>query len=142
MSNDALCSCRKLLSTRSDVSLTVLRILTGYTFFQAGIGKVFQTGGWILPVSYFEKIGIPVPEVSFLLVGWIELIGGLMLMAGFFVRAAAMPLMLIMFAALMTVHREVGQAYPLMIFAVCGCLVINGAGRLSIDIILQDKLKG
>jgi len=71
------------------------------------LAGVFVTEGYLKLVApdwvgagRFARIGIPAPEVFGPLVGWVELICGLLLAAGLFSRLAALPLIVVMVAAI------------------------------------------
>lgn len=56
----------------------------------------------LLGAGRFAKIGIPAPELMGPLVGWIELICGLLMLFGLFARFAAVPLIVIMIVAIVS----------------------------------------
>src|SRR6059036_3623556 len=58
---------------------TVIRLMAGGVFFWEGILKfVYVNQG----VGRFTKLGIPIPFVTAPFVGWLEIVGGILLMLG------------------------------------------------------------
>ncbi|NGX42390.1 MAG: putative oxidoreductase CatD [Chlamydiae bacterium] len=81
--------------------LFAIRLYWGWSFYQAGWGKVNN----IKPViEYFGSLGIPYPEFLAPFVGWVECIGGLCLLFGFASRLVSIPLAINMIVALFTAH--------------------------------------
>lgn len=129
-------------STHNEVSLVVARLLIGWIFFRAGAGKLFgwtTYGGWQVTKSYFMQMGLPFPDVMLLIVGCLELICGIALILGLWARLAAIPLAVIMFVGILTVHREAGYYFPLLIYAICLITIQFGAGRFSLDSLMSNK---
>src|SRR5258706_14278401 len=67
--------------------LLALRLIAGYAFFQTGKGKVATP-----PVEFFTKLGLPFPVFTAHFVGYVEMIGGLLLLIGLFSRVRLHPL--------------------------------------------------
>ncbi|TGR79426.1 DoxX family protein, partial [Mesorhizobium sp. M2D.F.Ca.ET.223.01.1.1] len=71
--------------TASNSSTTILlgRILLAVIFLLSGFGKLTAISG---TAAYFGALGLPVPTVTAVLVGLIELLGGLAILVGFQTR--------------------------------------------------------
>lgn len=105
----------------------------------------------------FEKLltqtGVPFPHITSIIVPYIELLGGLALLLGAFVSIIAIPLIITMLTAMVTIHINYGfssvntigltPAGPrfgppgyeinLLYIACLVSLMLTGAGRFSID---------
>jgi len=121
-----------------DAGLTLLRTITGAIFMAHGAQKLFVYG--LAGVGGgFAQMGIPFPSVVGPLVGFIELFGGLALVAGLLTRLAAVGLTANMLGALFLVHLPAGFFLPngyefvLMLAASAATLAITGAGQFSLD---------
>ncbi len=78
----------------------LIRVMAGSVFFWEGVMKfVFPA---TLGVGRFTKLGIPFPGPTASFVGWVEMLGGLMLIAGLLTRVAALPLIIDMIVAMLT----------------------------------------
>jgi putative oxidoreductase len=78
----------------------MIRLMAGSVFFWEGVMKfVFPA---TLGVGRFTKLGIPFPDVMASFVGGLEIVGGLMLMAGLLTRVIAVPLLVDMVVAMLT----------------------------------------
>src|SRR6185295_15715269 len=78
----------------------LIRVMAGSVFFWEGVMKfVFPaTQG----VGRFTKLGIPFPATTATFVGGVEIVGGILLIAGLATRAAAVPLVIDMIVAMLT----------------------------------------
>lgn len=137
----ALCS--SLLSTRGGYGLAVLRIAVGLTFMAHGAQKLFGLfGGYGLTgtAQWLESIGIAPGLPMALLAGGGEFFGGLALLLGLLVRPAALLTGVVSLVAMFSVHwskgffiTNGGYEYALTLLVVSLALLVDGAGRLSLD---------
>ena len=91
MSINSLTAGQTGTSTNTSVAILVGRILLSAMFILAGFAKlttISATAGW------FGSIGLPVPTVTAVVVGLVELLGGLAILVGFQTRIAAIVLAL------------------------------------------------
>jgi putative oxidoreductase len=72
-----------------DRALLLLRLLSGGVFVAFGASKFVNHGS---ELASFKTYGLPAPEAFVIVVGVIELIGGLLVMAGVLTRPAALVL--------------------------------------------------
>lgn len=117
--------------------IAVGRVLLSLIFILAGYGKltgIAGTAGW------FGSIGLPFPTVVAVLVGLLELFGGLAILVGFQTRIAAIALALFTIGATLIAHLDFADQVQLLFFqknlAITGGLLVLaafGAGALSID---------
>lgn len=95
------------MNTTHDLSITVLRVALGLLFLAHGLTKVFV---YTIPgtVQFFESVGMPgfmaVPVIL------IELIGGMLLIAGLLTRWAALAAVPVMLGAT-SVHWPNGWVF-------------------------------
>jgi putative oxidoreductase len=80
-------------------SALIMRLMVGGVFLSEGILKFVYTNQG---VGRFTKLGIPLPEFTATFVGGLEIIGGILLMAGLFTRAIAIPFIIEMVVAILT----------------------------------------
>ena len=84
----------------------LLRLILAPVMIQAGWMKATGFGA---TVSWFgNTLGMPLPELMAFLATATELVGGVMLLAGLATRLVAVPLMITMLVAAITVHWENG----------------------------------
>jgi len=91
---------------RYDIAPLFLRLIIGIGFIMHGYAKISRgTGG-------FEKLlvqtGVPFAHVNAVLVPYIELLGGLAILAGWYVSIVAIPLIVTMLVAMFTVQVHYG----------------------------------
>jgi putative oxidoreductase len=144
----------KLLSTRSDPVLTIVRLVVGIIFFAHGAQKVFGWfggGGFEATMHFFtDMMHIP-PLFGFLAI-IAEFCGGLGLIVGLLGRVAAFGIFVNMIVAVVMVNSHIGFfmnwtgkqkgegfEYHLLAMALLLVLMIRGSGAYSIDQILAHS---
>ena len=124
-------------SAASSPVILAARVLLSILFIFAGFGKltaISATAGW------FGSIGLPAPMVTTVVVGLVELVGGLAILVGFRTRIAALVLALFTLAATAIAHLDFSDAMQVLMLqknlAITGgllLLALVGAGALSVD---------
>lgn len=132
---------RRIFSTSAPGATLLLRLAVGSVFLSEGIQKFLFSDK--LGVGRFIKIGIPSPELLAPFVGSVEIICGSLILAGFFTRLAAIPLIMNMLVAIATTKPPMLQVgfwmmahesrtdWAMILGSVF--LLLAGAGPLSID---------
>ena len=77
---------------KQSLGLLLLRILVGWVFLSEGIQKFLFPAA--LGPGRFAKIGIPAPTFTAPFVGAVEIVCGVLLIAGLFTTLAAIPLLI------------------------------------------------
>jgi uncharacterized membrane protein YphA (DoxX/SURF4 family) len=122
----------------------------GTIFIRVAVGLIFLTQGILkftdphLGVERFTRIGFWHPAFTAHLVGAFEIVCGLMILVGLFTSLAAIPLLIIIFTAIVTTKipelSRPGQGFWFMVsdartdFAMLMCLLfllISGSRRSS-----------
>jgi putative oxidoreductase len=125
--------------TVSNSSTTILlgRILLAVIFLLSGFGKLTAISG---TAAYFGALGLPVPTVTAVLVGLIELLGGIAILVGFQTRIVAWVLAIFTIATGLVAHTGWADQMQMIQFlknlAITGgflLLASSGAGAYSID---------
>ncbi len=91
-----------------------IRWITGLIFLVFGIGKFIQHGH---EVDSFEAYGLPAPEAFVYLVGCLEIVGGLLLVAGALTRPVALVLAANMAGAIVVSGVGEGEVVPSLTLA-------------------------
>ncbi len=92
--------CQHLMSPGTSPWAILIRLMLAGVFVTEGYLKLAEPA-W-LGAGRFAKIGIPWPEAMGPLVGWTELICGLLMTVGLVGRLAAVPLIVIMIVAIVS----------------------------------------
>lgn len=111
----------------------------GTIFIRIAVGLIFLTQGILkyldpnMGVNRFTRIGFPHPAFMAHFAGAFEIVCGLLVLAGWFTRLAAIPLLIIICTAIATTKipelRHTGQGFWFMVsdaradFAMLMCLV-------------------
>lgn len=135
-----------------------LRLIIGFGFMAHGWAKLSKG----TPAG-FEKLltqlNVPFPHVTAWVSSLIEVLGGLFILLGFFVRITALPLICIMLVAMFTVNINYGfssvktigltpqgplfgpPGYEINLLYIAGLisLIITGAGIFSVDSVIAKK---
>lgn len=146
------------------IALLPLRLLMAYEFGKAGFGKYPVDGapGWFVNTqdNFLFPFSVIPAEVSWFLVTWTEVIGGICLFLGLFTRFWAFSLIILTIVAISGVHwpadwdslSELWKGYavtndgfgnyriPLLFIAMLIPLVFAGGGKLSLDHLLHGRL--
>jgi putative oxidoreductase len=77
----------------------LVRLMAGGVFFSEGILKFVYTNQG---VGRFTKLGIPFPDITATFIGGLEIVGGLLLMAGLLTRFIAIPFVIEMIVAILS----------------------------------------
>lgn len=128
-----------------------LRLILGYGFVVHGVAKLSR--GPEAFAAVLHALAVPAPHLMAWATILVEVVGGLAMLAGAFVRIASIPMAVVLLVALFTVHLPYGfssiklvavtaagpQFGPpgyevnLLYLACLASLVIGGSGPWSID---------
>jgi putative oxidoreductase len=137
-----------------------LRLIIGYGFMAHGWAKLSRGPAGF--AKLLEQIGAPLPEATAWVSTLTEVLGGLAILAGAFVVAVGIPLIVMMLVAMFTVHLRYGfsaintigltadgpqfgpPGYEVNLLYIAGllALILRGAGPLSIDRLLARRRGG
>ena len=136
MSNASIATKSSLNANASALTL-VGRVLLSIIFILAGFAKLTAISG---TAGWFASLGLPAPTATTVVVGLVELLGGLAILVGFQTRLAAIVLGVFTLAATGIAHLDFADQVQVMFLqknlAIAGGLFVLaafGAGVLSID---------
>ncbi|WP_439862201.1 DoxX family protein [Pseudomonas sp. MBLB4136] len=139
---------KSVVATQAGYGLTVLRVIAGLTFAAHGAQKLFGWfGGYGLDgvAQWMESIGLAPGYLMALLAGSAEFFGGLALIFGLLARPAAAVLAVTMLVAIVGVHlangffmANNGYEFGLALLAISVAVLVEGAGKLSLDMRLAN----
>lgn len=119
-----------LLDRYAHLAPVVLRVALGIIFIVHGVPKLISPGGF---VGFFTHIGIPLPSVMVIVVGLVETVGGLALLAGRWMRLAAGLLAIDMLGAIVLAKRSMGflngWEFDFALLAACLSLMLSSPAR-------------
>ncbi|MEX1048282.1 MAG: DoxX family protein [Akkermansiaceae bacterium] len=153
---------QKILQTQAPAATLLIRIMTGGIFLSEGIQKFLYPAE--LGAGRFAKIGIPAPELMGPFVGAVEIVCGGLLLLGLLTRLAAIPLIIAMIVAMISIKIPIllGHGFAgfslrelprygfwsmlhesrndlCMIFGSTFLLIV-GAGRWSLDGLISRRM--
>jgi putative oxidoreductase len=134
-----------------------LRLMVGFGFAAHGYAKLSR--GPEHYATILIALGIPHPHLMAWVTSLLELAGGVLIMAGAFVAPLSLPLAVVMLTAMFQVHfpygfssirlkavtaagaqfGPVGYEIDLLYIAGLATLALFGAGRLSVDRLLERR---
>jgi putative oxidoreductase len=128
----------KLFDQGQDISLLFLRLILAFGFYEPAINKWADIGA--VAQWFGEDLGIPFPLLNAYMAASTEIAGVVLMVLGLGVRFIALPMMVIMVVAIVTVHWvngfsagnngfEIPFYYILMLFV----LATHGGGKFGID---------
>ena len=127
---------------RADLGLLVLRLGLAAIMLAHGYQKLFLQGGGSFTATQnaFAQMGVPVPQVSGILIILLELAGGLAMVFGLLTVVVGLCYAAAMATAIWYVHLAngffvAGNGYEFagLTGVVALVLAISGAGRISLD---------
>ena len=131
------------LENLENIVLLAIRLILAYGFFVTAKLKVGNVEGI---ASWFASMHYPLPLLNAYLATITEVAGVILLALGLGTRIISIPLMIVMVVAITTVHWgngfnagnngfEIPVYYLLFLFV----LLVKGAGKLSIDYLIDTK---
>jgi uncharacterized membrane protein YphA (DoxX/SURF4 family) len=111
-----------------------LRILLGAVFVFAGALKIFDPVGFAENIEHYRLLPHDMINLVAMTLPWIELIAGLMLIMGFWIRASAGVITLLCLAFLVAI----GQALARGLDISCGCFGTVEASKIGAKNLLLD----
>jgi putative oxidoreductase len=139
-----------LITTKLGLDTLAVRVGAGVIFAAHGAQKLFGWfGGYGLEATagWMESIGLAPGTLMAALAGGAEFFGGLLLIAGLLVRPTAVVLAITMLVAIFTVHlpnglfmSNNGYEFGLALLVISISLAIRGAGSVSVDNLIQNRL--
>ena len=140
---------QKISATTAGLDTLPVRIGAGVIFVAHGAQKLFGWfGGYGLEgtAGWMASIGLEPGLLMATMAGSAEFFGGLLLIAGLWVRPVALVLAITMIVAISTVHLQHGlflanngYEFGLALLAICLGLAVRGAGSLSADRALSAR---
>jgi len=139
-----------ITKTEQSLSALPLRIIAGLLFTAHGAQKLFAWfGGYGLEGTgqWMESIGLAPGYLMALMAGSAEFFGGLLLIIGFLTRPTSFVLAITMVVAIFSVHIDNGlfmttngYEFALALLAISTSLIFSGAGKLSLDNAVAQRL--
>ncbi len=127
-------------STKIKYAPVPLRLIMGVILALAGYMKVTAIEGTI---AYFARMDFPAPVITAWFIALLELLGGLALLLGLFVRYLGLLFAIQFFVATFWVkfpaQGYAGARLDLMLLAGALALYLLGSGRWSIDSLWSEK---
>ena len=124
--------------------LLLIRVDWGYQFYEAGSGKLADIP---TTIENFTKMGVPLPAFNAHFIGWLETVGGILLILGLASRLIAVPLVINMITAFVIADSEALKsifsepdkffnAAPHTFLIASLVVLIFGPGKLSLDTLI------
>lgn len=142
----------KLISTRNDYAITIVRMILGVVFFAHGAQKML---GWFGGFGFSGTMGfftgqMHIPAAFAFLAICAEFLGGLGLILGLLSRVAAFGIAVNMVVAILMVHSQFGLfmnwsgsqkgegfEYHLLAISAAALVMLRGGGAMSADAFLS-----
>ncbi len=115
--------------------MLLIRVVAGIAFIAHGYGKVMDPDMF---AGFFSSVGLGGSNMV-MFVGLVEVIGGILLIAGVYTMYAGALLSIVMLVAIFKVHLSSGYSmmnngyeYQLLLLAVSLGMIFSGPGRYSL----------
>ena len=133
-------------SNTNQLAPVILRLVLGVIFIGHGWGKLFGEGNRAGFAGWLGSMGLEPSYLLAIAAGLAETLGGALLIVGLLTRLAASSLVIVMLVAIGFVHMDAGMfgkggyEFQLLLLAGVVTLLIQGAGKLSVDEMIYKKL--
>lgn len=122
------------LDRHRDTGVFLLRLFVGFRLLAGVVDNVFNWSRMLEFRDFLQAFGFPVPLVCAIVSVYAQAIAGLMIIAGWQIRYAAILMIINFSVALMMVHR--GQrleeiTVPLLLLFIFLLLLFQGAGSIT-----------
>jgi len=124
----------KMGQERIIVHSLAFRLIVSVVLLYAAIPKILNPLYFSLQIEAYEIVGAGVSRVIAIILPWIELIAGLCLLSGFWLRASAF-LASVLFSIFMV---AIAQALIRGLNIECGCFGPLGKESVSLDLLAHD----
>ncbi|MEK3732341.1 MULTISPECIES: DoxX family protein [Paenibacillus] len=129
-----------------ELGLLILRLVVGLSFMAHGAQKLFGWFGGYGPKGtggFMESLGLKPGVAAAVVVGLMELLGGLLFTLGFLTVLGSILIIIPMLGAIAKVHwsngywgSANGYEMNLLIIAVAVAIALTGAGAYSLDAVM------
>ncbi|MGA2483050.1 MAG: DoxX family protein [Candidatus Acidiferrales bacterium] len=139
---------QRLANSEAPAAALVIRLLVGAVFFFEGVKKFLFVEQW--GAGRFARIGIPAPHIMGPFVGVVEIVCGLLLLAGLLTRLASILLIfdisvaiastkipILLKAGFWPMEAEARTDYSMLLGLIF--LLVVGAGAWSLDVRLGSS---
>ena len=146
----------RLTSTDQNSSALIIRLVLGIVLFAHGAKSLlgwFGGAGFESTMYYLTNI-MQLPVVIGLSVILLQFFGAILLLLGVLVRPLALAVAGMFAGMILTVHFDhgffmnwfgnksgEGYEYHILVLALCAALLIQGAGRISVDYLINQKTR-
>ena len=145
---------KKIFQTNENTTATIIRIVLGLIMFPHGAQKML---GWFGGYGFNGTMGfltgtVGLPWIMAFLVIAIEFFGSIALLVGFATRVVAVGIISLFAGIIFTSHLQngffmnwagnlkgEGYEYHLLVIGMAVALLVSGAGKWSVDYVLQRK---
>lgn len=130
------------LEKYKEYGVIFIRLIVGFHLVYGTQDNVFSYARMEEFAEFLRLHNVPFPLFSAFLSAYAQFVCGILFILGAFTRAAAIVMIINFIAALVIAH--VGDTYPnafpaLMMLAAACFFLLHGAGRLSVDGLLEKR---
>jgi putative oxidoreductase len=131
-----------ILEKYKEYGVIFIRLIVGFHLIHGTQDNVFSYARMEEFAGFLSARGVPFPLFSAFLSAYAQFICGILFIVGLATRYAAVAMIINFIAALVIAH--IGDTYPnmfpaLMMLAAACFFLLHGAGKLSIDSVLQRR---
>ena len=112
-----------------------LRLLLGGVFVWASVDKIQHPSEFARGIYNYRLLPVPLVNLMAITMPWIEAMAGLLVIAGLWVRSAALVLAVLLGVFILAIAEGLARGLDIT----CGCFSVSAQGsRLSWDLLLRD----
>jgi uncharacterized membrane protein YphA (DoxX/SURF4 family) len=115
-----------------------IRVVLGVTLFAAGFSKVSNAWSLAMTIANYRLLSPASAQILSVVLPWLEILLGVLLLAGVWVRASALLSLMLMIAFAAAIGLALGRGMDIE----CGCFAGLGLSRLGWRNLTIDGLLG
>ncbi len=113
-----------------------IRLTLGFVFIYAAIDKIAQPGAFAENIYNYRMLPHWAINVMALVMPWLELICGVLIIAGVFLRGSAFLIGLMLGVFIIAISAALVRGLDIS----CGCFTMEGGHGVAVDLLIRDVL--
>ncbi len=113
-----------------------LRLLLGVVFIYASIDKIDKPGSFAQAIYNYRMLPHATINLMAIVMPWLELISGVLIIIGLFMRGSALLIGLMLLIFIMAISSALVRGLDIS----CGCFRVEGGHTLAVDLLVRDIL--
>ncbi len=116
--------------------ILAIRLILGVTFIWASLDKIANPGGFALSIYNYRMLPHETINFSAIVMPWLELVTGILIIAGIFMRGSAFWIGLMLLVFIIALSSALARGLDID----CGCFSVDGGHGVDTGLLIRDIL--